>query len=434
MQLTLHALDRIKRFDGRYHAFITVARERACSDAARADREIAAGIDKGPLHGIPYALKDSIDTQGIRTTAGSSTFLDHIPERDAVAATLMREAGGVLLGKLAMYEFGTVGPSFDLPFPAVRNPWDMERITGGSSSGCAAAVAAGFARVVIGSDSGGSIRSPASYCGVVGIKPSYGSLDMAGIFPLSPAVDHIGIMATSVEEAAICLDVLQRGNSKSATADIIRGVSGLKIAYGRNWSAGQADIDVQKALDETAVRLTALGAQITEVQLPDYPLIEASGAVLIQAEAFRLHAARLKSVPELYGCLAFQNLASGVMLSPDDEAAACYLKRTTTETFDRTIFHNFDALLLASTLTCAPAFSEFDGKTPRWTEMRTIPFNLTGHPALAVPSALSSRGLPLGLQIVGRHGGEAMVCRIGAACSAHLRCPELAGELAKNPG
>jgi aspartyl-tRNA(Asn)/glutamyl-tRNA(Gln) amidotransferase subunit A len=434
MQITLYALDRIKRFDGQYHAFITVTRERACSDASRADREIAAGIDKGPLHGIPYALKDSIDTQGIRTTAGSSTFLDHIPGRDAAAATLMREAGGVLLGKLAMYEFGAVGPSFDLPFSAVRNPWDRNRITGGSSSGCAAAVAAGFARVVIGSDSGGSIRSPASYCGVVGLKPTYGLLDDTGIFPLSPSVDHAGIMAASVEDAAICLDVLQGRKPKAATADVSRGVCGLRIAYGRNWSAGQADIDVQKALDEAAARLSALGAQITEVQLPDYELIEACGAVLIQAEAFRLHATRLKSMPELYGCLAFQNLASGAILTQGDEAAARDLKRRTAETFDRAIFQHFDALLLASTLTSAPAFSEFDGKTPRWTAMRTIPFNLTGHPALAVPSTLSSHGLPLGLQIVGRHGGEAMVCRIGAACAAHLRCPELAGELAKNPG
>ena len=206
--LTQHALSRIASLDPLLHAFVLVTRERALADAARADREIKSGIDKGPMHGIPYALKDIYATAGIRTTCHSKLLIDNVPAEDCVVEAKFRAGGAVLLGKLATHEFALGGPSFDLPFPPARNPWNLDHFTGGSSSGSGAAVAAGLVRVAMGSDTGGSIRGPAFYCGTVGLKPTYGLVSRRGVFPLSYTLDHCGPLSWTVEDAALTMQVI----------------------------------------------------------------------------------------------------------------------------------------------------------------------------------------------------------------------------------
>lgn len=405
-------LSRIAARDPSYHAFITLTAERALADAARADRELAEGRDRGPMHGIPIALKDLIDTAGIRTTCGSRLLAQHVPGADAAVAARLRNAGAVLLGKLMTYEFALVGPSFDLPFPASRNPWNLDHITGGSSSGSAAAVAGGLLRTAIGTDTGGSIRSPAGYCGVVGLKPTYDCVSRNGVFPLSPSLDHVGPLSASVGEAAITLDAI---SSASAASRLEEPLEGKRIGYARDWFATDPETDpaVLRALDDAASLLSLAGARIEEVVLPDYALFEAAGAIILQAEALEVHAAHLAQHPELYGRLARQNLLTGLALSAGDVAAA---RRAGIELTLRlqAVLAGRDALLTANTLTPALPFAAFDGVHSVWTHMRTFPFNMTGNPVLAMPAGFAG-GLPLGLQLVGALSDEAGLCAIGAA-------------------
>lgn len=405
-------LRRIAERDGAYHAFVTVTSERALEDAGRADRELGEGLDRGPLHGIPVALKDLIDTAGIRTTSGSRQFLDNVPAADAAVVSRLAEAGAVLLGKTMTYEFALVGPSFDLPFEAARNPWNTDHITGGSSSGSAAAVAGGLVRTSIGTDTGGSIRSPASYCGVVGLKPSYERVSRTGVFPLSPSLDHVGPISASVADAALTLDAISDAGAASRLGE---DIAGRRIGYARNWFAHAAETDpaVLAAMDDAASALSLLGARIEEVDLPDYDLFEAAGAVILQAEALEVHQRMLAERPERYGRLAYQNLLTGLVLEPADVAlarrAAVELGRQLQD-----MLGGFDALVTVNTMSPALPFSAFDGVNSVWTHMRTFPFNVTGNPVLAVPIGFSN-GLPLGMQIVGRLGDEAGICMIGAA-------------------
>ena len=213
--LARDALARVAARDGALHAFVLVTEDRALEDARRADAELKAGRDRGPFHGIPYALKDIYDTAGIRTTCHSKLRLNVVPKEDSVAAARLREAGGVLLGKLATHEFAIGGPSFDLPFPPARNPWNPQHVTGGSSSGSGTAIGARMVRMAMGSDTGGSIRGPAAWCGTVGIKATYGRVSRRGVFPLSWTLDHIGPLTRSVEDAAITLQVLA-GHDRAA--------------------------------------------------------------------------------------------------------------------------------------------------------------------------------------------------------------------------
>lgn len=428
VDLTEAALGRIEKLDPTYHAFVTVTAERALADARAADDAFARGDDKGPLHGVPYALKDLIDTAGIRTTAHSRLLLDNVPTEDAVVAQRLRDSGGVLLGKVATYEFAVVGPSFDLPFPSARNPWNIEHITGGSSSGSATAVAGGLVRTAIGTDTGGSIRSPACYCGVVGLKPTYGRVSRRGVYPLSFSLDHVGPLAANVEDAALTLDVIagydagdpasaHRPAAKAAAADIGRAIEGLRLAYPRSFHAADPGLspEILRALDAAASQFSLLGAVIEEVDLPDYQLIEDCGAVILQAEAYAIHERNLQTRAADYGRLAFQSLAAGVVLTSADLMQAQRVRRELTLALNEGVLSRFDAMITANVLATAPRFAEFDGKAPRWTAMRTLPFNVTGNPVLAQPIGFAENGLPMGMQIVGKPFDEAMICRLGHA-------------------
>lgn len=407
-------LKRIGERDPTYLAFYRVLADRAREAARRADTELAAGMDRGPLHGIPVGIKDLIDMAGLPTTAGSRLRQTHVAGRNAAAVDRLIKGGAVIIGKLATYEFATVGPSFDTLHPPARNPWSLDHITGGSSSGCAVAVAGGMLRTTVGSDTGGSVRGPASYCGVVGLKPTFRLVDTTGTVDLSPSLDHLGPMSATTGEAALTLDVLSGATGDSrAAARLGLPVAGMRIAYGRDWFAGEAQPEVVAAMDAAVSALSELGAVVERVDLPDYPAIEVAAAAIIQREALDLHAADLAAQPEAYGRQTFKNLVSGALLSDAQVAEARRAGAIFKQRLDDEIFAAFDALITVCALTTALPLKLFETGAV-WTPMRTIGFNVSGHPVLALPIGFAD-GLPMGMQIIGRHHGEALICQIGDA-------------------
>jgi aspartyl-tRNA(Asn)/glutamyl-tRNA(Gln) amidotransferase subunit A len=428
--LTQHALARIASLDPLLHAFVLVTKERALADAERADRELKSGIDKGPLHGVPYALKDIYNTAGIRTTCHSKLLLDHVPAEDAVVEAKLKAGGAVLLGKLATHEFAFGGPSFDLPFPPARNPWNFDHFTGGSSSGSGAAVAAGFTRMAMGSDTGGSIRGPAFYCGVVGLKPTYGRVSRRGVFPLSYTLDHCGPLTWTVEDTALTMQVIAGYDAQDpACADLPvddfskglgQDLAGLKLAYPRSFFAQSAGVsaEVIASLDAAAQEVAKLGATVTEITLPDFDIFNSCGRVIIAAESYAIHEEELLTRPLDYGRYTYQRMMVGATLSAADLVQAFRLRRELTALLNGEVLKTYDAMITANGLTAAPRFDEFDPNMPPKMTLQTMPFNVTGNPVLAMPAGFSKTGLPLGLQIVGRAFDEATVLRVGAAYEA----------------
>ena len=425
-QLTRDALARIAARDSGLAAFVLVTETRALADARRADEDFLAGRDRGPLHGIPYALKDIYDTAGIRTTCHSKLRVDHVPAADSVVAKKLADAGGVLLGKLATHEFAIGGPSFDLPFPPSRNPWNAAHITGGSSSGSAAAIAARMVRMAMGSDTGGSIRGPAAWCGLAGIKPTYGRVSRRGVFPLSWTLDHCGPLARSVEDAAITLQVLAGHDPEDAAsadvpvpdyrADLAKGVNGLRIGVPRSFfaTASAAVPEVVAGIDRTAALLRETGATVEDVTLPDYALFAAAGRVIMMAEAFAIHQADMQTRLADYGEITANRFVLGAAITAADYINALRARRELTDAVNAA-FGRYDALLTASALNTAPRFDAPVDAPSAAGPMQTIPFNVTGHPAMSTPVGLAPNGLPISVQVVGRPFDEAMVFRVGRA-------------------
>jgi aspartyl-tRNA(Asn)/glutamyl-tRNA(Gln) amidotransferase subunit A len=424
--LTQHALDRIAALDLILNAFILVTKERALADAERADRELKSGIDKGPMHGIPHALKDIYETAGIRTTCHSKLMLDHVPKEDGTAAAKLAAGGAVLLGKLATHEFAIGGPSFDLPFPPARNPWNRDHFSGGSSSGSGVAVASGMVRTAMGSDTGGSIRSPAAYCGIVGLKPTYGRVSRRGVFPLSYTLDHCGPLSWSVEDAALTMQVVSGHDPLDpASADVPvpdfsaelgRDLKGLKLAYPRNFFVGVDGIspDVIAGADRAVQDLARLGAAIAEIKLPDFELFNACGRVILTAEAYTVHEENLIKGGGDYARLTYQRMMPGAIVSAADLIQALRMRRELHDAVAR-VLETYDAIVTVNALAPAIRLDAFPADATLRTPGHTIPFNVTGHPALAVPTGFAKSGLPIGLQIVGRPFDEPTVLRIGAA-------------------
>jgi len=425
-QLARDALARVAARDGALHAFVLVTEARALDDARRADAELRAGHDRGPFHGIPHALKDIYDTAGIRTTCHSKLRIDNVPAEDSVVAAKFVEAGAVLLGKLATHEFAIGGPSFDLPFPPSRNPWNVEHVTGGSSSGSATAIAARMVRMAMGSDTGGSIRGPAAWCGLAGIKPTYGRISRRGVFPLSWTLDHCGPLARSVEDCAITLQVLAGYDPQDAAsadvpipdyrAGLERGVSGLRIGIPRAFfvSASATTPEVVAGIDRTAERLRAAGAIVEDVALPEYGLFAASGRVIMMAEAFTIHATDMQDRLLDYGEITAGRFILGAAISAADYLNALRARRELTDAVNAAL-QRYDVLLTASALNTAPRFDAPVDALSTASPMQTIPFNVTGHPAMSVPIGLAPNRLPLSVQVAGRPFDEAMVLRVGRA-------------------
>ncbi len=421
--LTKHLLIRIKALEPKLHAFITLTEERALTDARRADTELKSGKDRGPFHGVPYGLKDMYDTKGIRTTGHSKLLIDNVPTEDSVVVQKLHEGGGVLLGKLSTHEFAIGGPSWDLPWPPSRNPWNTDHFTGGSSSGSAAAVAARLMRVAMGTDTTSSIRGPAALCGDVGLKATYGRVSKRGVLPLSYSLDHAGPLARSVEDAAIALQVIAGYDPEDPAsvdqpvpdfrADLERGVTGLRIGVITNFQEAPAAPVALEAIARTVGLLRDAGATVEDMRLPDYPLFALCRAVIAGAEGYAIHEDNLRNRPQDFGAIGLERLMAGAFLTATDLVQAFRLRRELTAAVNAQ-FQRYDALLCGCILEPAPRFDEYDHRASGATT-RTVPFNVSGHPAMSVPIGLSPGGMPLSLQVVARPFDEAMMIRVGRA-------------------
>jgi aspartyl-tRNA(Asn)/glutamyl-tRNA(Gln) amidotransferase subunit A len=316
-------LARIERHDSKYNAFIALTPERALKAARAAEAEITAGRWRGSFHGMPYALKDIIDVEGLPTTAHSEILIGNIARRHAVVTERLEAAGGVLLGKLSTHEFAIGGPSFDLPWPPARNPWNRDHFCGGSSSGSGAGLAAGFFSAALGTDTGGSIRNPASMCGATGMKPTYGRVSRRGVAPLAFSLDHVGPMTRTVRDNALMLQVIaghdpsDPGSADESVPDygalLGQDVRGLRIGVIRHFYTKDVvgNPEQIEALDDAVKLLAEAGTEISEITLPALQDFSACGQIILAAEAYAVHEQWLKERPEDYGARARERLLAG---------------------------------------------------------------------------------------------------------------------------
>ena len=441
VEVTRALLDRIGRLDPVLGAFVHVAAVRALDDARHSEAAVAAGRPRGPLEGVPVVLKDLLDASDMPTAAGSRV-IGRLPARDAAVVARLRAAGAVLLGKVGLHElaFGVTG--VNPHFPPCRNPWDRERVPGGSSSGSAVALAAGLAPLAIGTDTGGSIRIPSSACGVVGLKPTFGAVGRSGLVPLAWSLDHVGPMARSVADAALLFDAIaghDRDDPWSAAhahepagRTLGAGVRGLRLGVLDASAAGAAagvDDEVGAAVEAALGVLSGLGARTVPVAVPPLEPIYTATFALIASEAGGYHRRRLADRPADFGEDVRRNLAIGLCLSAADVIAARRAQGVATAALLRA-FDDVDAVVLPTLPRTALRRSDPVSREPReaWNRL-VVPFNLTGLPALSLPAGFDRAGLPIGLQVAGRPFDEATILRVAAAYEGatdwHTRRPPL---------
>lgn len=425
--LTNACLDRIAAHDDKLHSFITVTAELALARARQADQELRGGIDRGPLHGIPIALKDLYATKGIRTTGHSAVLEKWVPGRDATTVVKLQEAGTVLLGKLGMHEFAFGGPSVDAPFPAVRNPWNTAHIPGGSSSGSGAALAAGFCYGALGSDTGGSIRTPSSHCAVVGIKPTYGRCSRAGVIPLSWSLDHTGPMARSVEDCALLLQVLAGYDAEdNASANVPvpnfqsrmkDGIKGSRVGVPRqNWFDENLGIDprTEAKFNEALKVLESLGAAIVDIDGKPFSTARKANQTILTCEAYAYHETSYREAPMKFGSSVRRRMLEGAFLSAADYLTAQRARAV----LNQQIRANFSQVDVFAVPGAARPPEPFEGMDPNEQNLRpsfTNPFNLTGLPAISVPCGFTDGNLPAGIQFVAPAFEEALCFRVAYA-------------------
>ncbi|OGA50218.1 MAG: hypothetical protein A3F74_16600 [Betaproteobacteria bacterium RIFCSPLOWO2_12_FULL_62_58] len=428
-------IDRIERHDGKLNAFLRFTPELAMEDARRAEAEIMRGGWRGPLHGVPYGLKDIVDYAGLPTTAHSKILQENVAVADAAVTQKLRAAGGVFMGKLSTHEFAIGGPSFDLPWPPARNPWNRDHFCGGSSSGAGTATAAGFLPAAIGTDTGGSVRNPAAMCGVVGIKPTYGVVSRRGVLPLSFSLDHVGALTRTAHDNALMLDLiaghdpLDPGSSAHATggctAELERGVEGLRIGVIRHFYTRdmEADPEMTAGIDAAVRKLADLGAEVREIETAPLGEYVACNRTILTSEAFAIHEKWMCERPEDYGALARERLMAGAFVRAADYVNATRLRRKLADAF-HALFSGIDVAVTASSMD--PACRIDDPKAVEYTYGRQAraPFNVTGGPALSVPVGFSKAGLPLAMQIVGKPFSEALIYRVAHAYERATRWVE----------
>ena len=446
VELTRLYLERIQRLNPTLGAYITVMSDTAASSAATAENEIARDAYRGPLHGIPIAVKDIIYTEGVLTSAGSRVLADHIPSYDSTIVERLRAAGAVLLGKLNLSEFA-VGGTIDHPFGTPRNPWDLDRSAGGSSSGSAVAVAGGLCAGSLGSDTGGSIRGPSAFCGTVGLRPTYGRVTRHGVVPMSWSLDTVGPMTRTVKDCAIMLQAIaghdERDSSSSSepvpeyTASLGDRSDPIRVALPRAaFEYEGLDSDVRDSVTAAVDSLSELGADIDEVSLP---VSERSGAVFLataDVDAAAFHMEWLKTRGDLYDWSTRTRLESAA-LTP----AATYIRAQRARTLIRdelmVALEEHDVIVLPASPTLAPSIAQSTGSPGGYYQGRldlgrrqyTSPAALAGLPAISVPCGFSDSGLPIGVQIIGRPFAEADLFRIAhryeqAAGLSELRAPD----------
>jgi len=432
------SLARIAEVDVRLGAFITVAEAFARAEARERERELDAGRDRGPLHGIPIALKDLYDTAGVRTTAGSAFLRDDVPVSDAEPVHRLRESGIVLLGKTSLHEWA-YGVTNDNPhFGPVRNPYDLERIPGGSSGGSAAALATGMCAASLGTDTGGSIRIPASLCGIVGLKPTSGRVSVRGVIPLSWTLDHAGPMTRTVRDAAIVLDAIagyDRDDPSSvdrpvtdSLAHIEDGVRGITLGLPREHFFARAEGEVAELVRVASRMLESAGARLVEVSTPWIDDVTETQATILGADAAAYHRERLETRAEDFGSDVRRRLERGRARTGPEVSAARHI-RTRLHREMEMLLLDIDALLVPTTPIAAPPRLGQDAveAAARLTSF-TAPFNLTGVPAISIPCGFTKQGLPVGLQLASAPWTEAKLLRIARAYERETSWPTVVAQ------
>jgi aspartyl-tRNA(Asn)/glutamyl-tRNA(Gln) amidotransferase subunit A len=418
--LTASTLRRIEQTEPAIHAYVHVLTEEALTAASQADSELRAGTDRGPLHGIPIAIKDIFDVRGVPTKCGSrARDLSPPAVDDAVSVARVRAAGAIILGKTTTQEFAA-GVVSD---PA-RNPWDPTRIPGGSSGGSAAAVAAGSAIAAFGSDTGGSIRNPASLCGGVGLKPTFGTVSTRGVFPLAWSLDTVGPLTRTVEDAALVLNVIADPPVRDATAEIGGGLRGVRLGVPRPHFFDRLQSSVREAVEGALAVFAGLGAEVIETPWADAAAARATSFLINRVETVGVHGAAVRVSPDLYGEELVLRVQANALYPAEGYVRALQARSAIRSSIARLFAtHWLDALIVPTAPgTAVPADDLFvvddtghrEHVSLAYTRL-TMPFNATGQPVLAIPCGRDAAGLPIGLQIAGRPYAEARLCRIGAA-------------------
>jgi len=417
LELTNETLKKIS--DSRLNAFITVLEDSARARASAMDAEISHGIDRGPMHGIPIAHKDLVYTKGVRTTGGSKILKDFVPDHDADIAVNLDRAGAVLVGKTNLHEFAYGITSSNPHFGPVRNPWDTDRIPGGSSGGSGAAIAAGILPMATGTDTGGSIRIPASFCGVTGLKPTFGLISKRGVMPLGWTMDHMGPMTKTVRDCAVAFHAmagLGGENIRLKNSDI----RGLRIGLPANYYFDKLDLEVSESVRTAVQTAAALGARIIDIKVPDIDALNVVGRMLLLAEATSVHQEHLKRRDDI-GADVLTLLDQGRLIRGSDYVDAQRLRRIYCREFSK-LWSEVDCIFTPTTPTAAPKIGQMTMKVGSVDEdvrlattrlMRAI--NVLGIPALSIPCGFTKAGLPIGLQILGPPRAEEMILRVGAA-------------------
>jgi aspartyl-tRNA(Asn)/glutamyl-tRNA(Gln) amidotransferase subunit A len=415
-------LGRIDRYSDELRSYITVCAEPARVEARQAERDILDGRRRGPLHGIPITHKDISLTKGVRTTAHSRTLLEFVPDHDATHVRRLSEAGMILLGKTNTTEFAC--GALDV-FGVHRNPWDLSRYAGGSSGGSANALAFGLAVAATGSDTGGSIRVPASFCGVVGVKPTYGRVSRYGLIPLAWSMDHVGPMARTVADCALLLNAMAGHDAfdpmtvsaavPDFTEGLRRGINGLVLGVPQQHFYEGLDPEVDAVMRAALRQLEELGATLQPVDLPRAADAAAAGSVLVMVEAFAQHAGRLRRQGEEYGARTRRRIASGAFYSTADYQTATEIRALWARDLER-VLHRVHALVTPTVqIPAFPVQVQLSEAGPPDTGWATRHFNLSGHPAVSLPCGATAGGLPVGMQLAGRAFDESTLFRIAHA-------------------
>jgi aspartyl-tRNA(Asn)/glutamyl-tRNA(Gln) amidotransferase subunit A len=424
VELTQAFLSRIEAVDDQLRSFVTLLAERALEQARTAEVEIQRGGYRGPLHGIPIGLKDLYDTKGILTTAMSRVTPDRVPDEDATTVARLNQAGTILLGKLAMHEFALGGPDPTSLFPPAHNPWDLERIPGGSSSGSGAAVAAGLCMGALGSDTGGSIRGPASFCSIVGLKPTYGRVSNYGVVPLSWSQDHCGPMTWTVEDNALMLQVIAGHEPRDPTTStapvpdywqaLKEDITGVRVGVPRRYffqPGPDVEPETLAAIEKSLEVMASLGATVQDVEIPHIEYARPANQVIMMGEAFAFHEQDLKTRRQDYGNMVRDRFLLGGLLTISDYVQAQRVRRMIKQEMAQ-VLQEVDVMITPTSPKPAPLLEGYSGVSTLLSPSFTGPFNVAGLPAISVPGGFTSSGLPIGLQIAGRPFDESTVLRV----------------------
>ncbi len=428
-------LERIEAGNSVVNAFTTLAAENALAEARSRDDELSRGYTRGPLHGIPFAAKDLFDSAGLRTTYGSRLFAEHVPSEDATAIRRLKDAGAILLGKTATHEFAWGITTVSSYFGPTRNPWQLNVVAGGSSGGSAVALATGMAPAALGTDTGGSIRIPAAFCGVVGLKPTHGRVSAGGVFPLAPSLDHPGPMARTVEDVALLLQVLagyERGDPSTAAVAVPQysdalhaGITSLRVGICPDLHPVALSAAARRALDKSTSTLVSLGAALVEVSLPSATLIGDAYRAIQQAEAYHVHHHQRRLYPaqeSLYGRDVAAHLEQASEVSLAEYLEALHVRRRLRADFARLFDEEIDLLIspvnAGSPVAIGDETVQHENQSISFRSLvlpYTVPQDVAGLPACAIRAGFDGSGIPVGIQLTGPPWSEALVLRAAHA-------------------